>query len=65
MGADTLVIKKKHERNPMTQEQKGRPENAKTLRRGEGRIGPSGLCAQGLQIEDRLLQLEEVCCGSY
>ena len=26
MGADTSVVKKRHERNPVTQEQKRRPE---------------------------------------
>ena len=30
MGADTLIAKKKHKRNPMTQEQKRKPKNIKT-----------------------------------
>src|SRR6218665_4146448 len=34
-GADISVIRK-HERNPMTHEQKRRPENTKTQGRGEG-----------------------------
>jgi len=37
MGADTLVIKKKQERNPMTQDQKRRPENSKIWKQGEGK----------------------------
>jgi len=33
-----LGRKEKHERNPMTKEQKGRPENTKTREKGEGKV---------------------------
>jgi len=37
MGADTSVVRKKHERNPMTQEQERRQENTKPWKKGEGK----------------------------
>src|SRR6218665_2420628 len=46
-GADTLVVKKNHERNPMTQELKRNPESTKTWKRREGKaLNTNGLCAQ-------------------
>ena len=35
--ADTSVVKKKHERNPMTQEQERRQKNAKDMEKWEGK----------------------------
>jgi len=37
MGAYTSIVKKKHEKNSMAQEQKRRPEINKTWKKGEGK----------------------------
>ena len=36
-GEEERVVNKTHERNAMTQEQKGRPKNTKTWKKGEGK----------------------------
>jgi len=46
MGIDASVISNKNGRNPVTQEQKRRPENTKNMGKGEGKaLDTNGLCA--------------------
>ena len=55
-GAATSVVRKrnkKHERNPITQEQKRRPVNIKKWKKGDGCIGHHARCAHCIGIKDR------------